>query len=88
MELRLSSITALDQIRAQPELTVPALTNALYDQQFMVRYYATMALGKLGPAAIQATPALTELLRDPDHSVRQGAAIALQQIQQGSTARK
>ena len=88
MELRLSSITALDQIRSQPELTVPALTNALYDQQFMVRYYAAMALGKLGPVAIQATPALTELLHDPDHSVRQGAALALQQIQQRRTGEK
>jgi len=83
LEVRLSSISALDQIRAETKLTVAALTNACRDQQGMVRYYAVAALGKLGAEARTAATDVARLLKDPDPNVRQAAAIALNSIEQG-----
>jgi HEAT repeat protein len=80
MDVRLGSITALDNIHSQPQLTVPALATALHDQQATVRYYAVLAVARFGPQATSAIPALEGLVKDPDRSVRQGAIDALARI--------
>jgi HEAT repeat protein len=81
MDVRLSCISSLQGIRQAPEITIPALTNALSDQQAQVRYCAVLALGRFGLEARPAAAALTNLLRDPDRTVKQGAADLLSRIQ-------
>jgi HEAT repeat protein len=56
---------------------VPALINALKDQDANVRWSAAAALGKIGPAAEDAVPALSDALKDQNGSVRSSAAAAL-----------
>lgn len=80
--VRLSCVSSLQAIHAAPELTIPALINALGDQQPQVRYYALIALGTFGREAKPAAPALTNLLHDPDLNVKQRAADLLSSIQE------
>ena len=61
-----------------PQATViPALLDALSDDDFNVRYSGAGALGKIGPAAKNAIPALIKTLNDDSLFVRAYAAIAL-----------
>jgi len=59
---------------------VPALIQALQDQDVSVRYYAAYALGKIGEEAVNAVPTLIQAFQDPHATVRQGAAEALEKI--------
>jgi hypothetical protein len=59
---------------------LPALRQALQDDDFQVRIQALRALGWLGPDALAAVPDLTELLRDPDALIRAHAERALWNI--------
>lgn len=57
---------------------VPALVEALKDNDSAVRSYAASTLGKIGPAARDAVPALKALSEnDPNPDVRGVAATAL-----------
>ena len=51
------------------------------DRAPAVRRLAVRALGRLGPAAKQATAALWTAVSDPDASVREAAAVALRQME-------
>lgn len=62
---------------AQPSESVPALTEALKDEDLGVRLAFTEALGRCGPAAV---PALIEALKDKDSTVRWIAAVSLGNI--------
>ena len=59
---------------------VPALIEALRDDDGGVRAGAAAALGEIGPAAAAAVPALTEALRDAKGEVRVRVAGALGEI--------
>jgi HEAT repeat protein len=62
---------------AEAEAAVPALIEALNDEDLYVRKYAISALQSMGLEAKAAIPAIVEKLRDPEESVRQSAAHKL-----------
>ncbi len=57
--------------------SVPALIQALKDEDARVRSGAAFALTNIGAEAIEAIPALIEALKDQDRDVRQSASTAL-----------
>jgi HEAT repeat protein len=59
---------------------VPALVEALKDENAQVRAGAASALGTIGPEAKVAVSSLTELVQDRDEIVRSEAAAALKKI--------
>ena len=59
---------------------VPALTQALDDEDWEVRETAALALNMIGPPAVKAVPALIQALADENDKVRTSAAWALQSI--------
>ncbi|MBW3597300.1 MAG: HEAT repeat domain-containing protein [Planctomycetes bacterium] len=73
---------AADQlVRVDPEIAVPALTEALSeDHALEVRWRAARALGRIGPAAADAAGSLIAVLDDPAPEVRAYAAFALGRI--------
>jgi HEAT repeat protein len=56
---------------------VPALTNALADEDAAVRAAAATALGAYGPAAESALPALRKATKDADEQVQREAGRAI-----------
>jgi HEAT repeat protein len=77
---RANGIHALGALRNHPEIVVPALTNALQDPYFVIRFNAIQALGNFGADARPALPVLTNMLSDPDALVRLTAANTLRQL--------
>jgi len=61
---------------------VPALVEALRDQDEHVRWMAAIALCQLGPEAREALPALIGALKDEDELVRAQSASALGQLRE------
>jgi HEAT repeat protein len=90
--VRCDILLALGHFRAEPQLVVPALANALRDSDASVRLFACTALWSMGipkaagvrdssaPSLKETVPALVHLLSDSDARVRAAAASALQQI--------
>jgi HEAT repeat protein len=68
---------ALSRIGA---VAVPALVQALKDEDSLVRAGAADALGRIGSRAASAVPALVEALRDERMIVRASAAMALKRM--------
>lgn len=64
--------------KAQP--AVPALTQALSDDDAEVRRYAAFALGSIGPGAKDAVPALVRGLEDREVGVQYACCYAVGQI--------
>jgi HEAT repeat protein len=62
-------------IREIGPLAIPVLIDALEDEDFRIRLYATEILGQIGGA--EGVTALTDALRDPEWRVRWRAADAL-----------
>jgi HEAT repeat protein len=73
-------LAAADALGRIGEPAVPALTEALFDGNAVVRLQAARALGYMGAQATAAVPALERALHDQDEAVRQQAALALGQI--------
>ena len=67
-------------MRSSAVAAVPALTQALRDEDVEVRVNVVIALARLGESAYDAIPMLTEVLRDESERVRQHAVYALKQI--------
>jgi uncharacterized protein (TIGR03067 family) len=65
---------------------VPALIDALSDQEALVRSAAAQALGKIGAGAKAAVPDVVRALKDGQPLVRAAAAEALGKIEQVSRA--
>jgi HEAT repeat protein len=65
---------------AEAERVVPALVEALGDDNGYVRHDAAAALGNFGPEAKTAVPALVAALADRERSVRTAAGAALRKI--------
>jgi HEAT repeat protein len=75
---RWMAVVALGEMGATARDAVPALMEALEDDDSAVRWDAAKALGKLGPAAARAVPALVAVLHEQsDAIVRQYAVAAL-----------
>jgi HEAT repeat protein len=78
---RLHAIQALEDRGAEASVVVPALAEALNDENAFVRRDAARALGKVGPEARPAVAALLAAARkDRERSVRKAVAEALKKI--------
>src|SRR5262245_12186557 len=79
--LRRQACRELADLPADAGRTVPALAEALRDENRYVRHDAAAALGKLGPAAAAyAVPGLVAALKDREKTVRTAAAAALKRV--------
>jgi HEAT repeat protein len=81
---RLHAIRALSDRPADAAVVVPALSEALKDNDPFIRRDAAQALAKLGPSARAAVPALQPLLRDRNQHVRKAVSEALKKIDAAS----
>ena len=79
-QTRRKAAFALRQIGADKK-TLPALTQALQDSEWLVRFYAVEALGSLGPQAAPAAAALQRLARDESPEIRQATFEALKRLE-------
>ena len=78
--VRSSAVRILGMIDSSGEQCVPALIQALADEDTNVRTCAAGAFGGMGPAAKPAIPALIGVLTDKDFEARRRAAIALGEL--------
>jgi HEAT repeat protein len=78
--LAVPAAIALGQMKLEPELVVPALTNGLLSRDARTRAKAAQALGEFGQKARGAVPALVKLLNDSDSTVRVCAMDALMRV--------
>jgi HEAT repeat protein len=77
---RRQAIRELASRIAEPDRIVPALTEALRDENGYVRHDAAWAIGNFGAEAQQALPALVVALKDEARNVRIAATSALKKI--------
>jgi HEAT repeat protein len=84
---RLHAVNELARRAGEAEVVVPALAEALKDEDSFVRRDAARALGELGPAAKPALPGLVLALRDQHAAVRKAATEALRKIDTEAAAR-
>jgi HEAT repeat protein len=77
---RVIAVRLLPQRRGDTARTVPALMEALKDNEGDIRWSAAIGLGTLGESAKEAIPALQVALRDRDRRVREAARVALSRI--------
>lgn len=74
------AFAALKDIGPEAKEAVPALVDALTDEESSIRIGACEVLSVMGPTAQQAVPALIDILNDEDPQVASSAAEALKQI--------
>ena len=79
VEVRMAALVALEQIGLEGQ-AVPALTEALKDQDPLIRRIAVRELGNLGPQARPALPDLAAMLSRVEAAERMGVAQALVRI--------
>ena len=80
--VRCDTLLALGRLNSQPDLVVPALTNAFSDPVPKVRMFACMALETVGERSKQVVPTLREAAtHDPDPNVRENAAMMLHELE-------
>lgn len=77
---RWSAVSELATLGAEAKAAVPALIDALADEDQFLREGAAQALGKIGAEAKAAIPALKNALRDPQLFVGPEAGLALWRI--------
>src|SRR3954470_10300000 len=75
---RRAAAAALGRLGPKAGPAVPALAEALSDEDLYVRRLAALALGDIGAGG--AVPALIEALGDEDEGARRRAAVALGEI--------
>ena len=76
-KVRMEIIRALERIGGQANKTVPALIEALGDQNWEIRWSAAGALTSFGKKSAMAVPELVGLLRDNEDYVRNAALSTL-----------
>ena len=76
-KVRMEIIRALERIGGQANKTVPALIEALGDQNWEIRWAAAGALTSFGKKSAMAVPELVGLLRDSEDYVRNAALSTL-----------
>jgi len=77
---RIVAVRLLGQREGEAAQVVPALIEALKDNEGDVRWSAAIGLGYFGDQAKEAIPALEEAQHDRDPRVREGASVALSRI--------
>ena len=77
---RMQAVHTLLERKGEAEQVVPALVEALQDENVYVRRDAARALGAFGTEAPSAVPALQAAQRDREASVRSAAAAGLERI--------
>jgi HEAT repeat protein len=77
---RLHAIKALERKKSDAATVIPALTQALNDEDPFVRRDAARALGKFGREARPALPALRRMMRDHNAGVCRAAEEAVKKI--------
>jgi HEAT repeat protein len=80
VQVRARAAFDLGILGADGRKAVPALSDALHDDDGLVRVNAALALYKIGPEAEAAVPALSDALGDDVPLVRLDAAMALFRI--------
>jgi hypothetical protein len=75
------AISALGDLKLEPQLVVPALTPCLLSSNLWTRSFAAEALGRFGGEAHGAVPALVRALGDSDARVQYYASNALWKIE-------
>jgi len=78
--VRERAVDALGNLRLEPEIVVPALTNLLHDTSLAARCLALGSLGRFQEAARSAVPVIRTLLQDAEPDVRISATNALAEI--------
>ncbi|MCR4314796.1 MAG: HEAT repeat domain-containing protein [Planctomycetes bacterium] len=79
-EARIIVAERLPSISIDPDLVLPALLLALYDENSVVRHNAARSIGALGPIASGAEMDLASLFGDEDDDVRIAAIWAVARI--------
>src|SRR5439155_15009864 len=77
-DIRQQALTGLQNVRGDPETTVPALAKLLKGDNKGVRQGVLQVLLQYGAKAI---PHLIDAIQDPDQNIRQQATWALQNVQ-------
>jgi HEAT repeat protein len=77
---RLKAVRTLPERKEEAAQVVPALIEALKDEESEIRRGAALGLGTFGADANSAIPALEAAQGDRDPGVRKAAAIALSYI--------
>jgi HEAT repeat protein len=77
---RIKAVRLLPQRKGDAAKVVPALTDALKDEDGDVRWSAAIGLGYFGEKAKGAVPALQAAQGDRDARVREAAGVALSRI--------
>ena len=76
-DVRMQIIRALERIGGQANKTVPALIEALGDNDWQIRWAAAGALTSFGKKSAMAVPELINLLRDKNEYVKNAAISTL-----------
>jgi HEAT repeat protein len=76
-DVRMEIIRALERIGGQANKTVPALIDALGDNDWQIRWAAAGALTSFGKKSAMAVPELISLLRDKNEYVKNAAISTL-----------
>ncbi|MCI0744468.1 MAG: HEAT repeat domain-containing protein [Verrucomicrobia subdivision 3 bacterium] len=79
-QVRARSASALGAFATEPDLCVPALTLLLDDDDDLVRFSASQALGRFGKAASAALPKLIAGARSPSGPERVACVTAIGQL--------
>jgi HEAT repeat protein len=84
---RRQAIRELGERTGEAARVVPALAEALRDENEYVRHDSATALSKFGSDAATAVPALTAALKDRNPNVRRAAEATLKKVAPGTTAK-
>jgi HEAT repeat protein len=74
------AVFLLGNLKAAPQISVPALLSRLNSTNNMVRHFSADALGEFGPEAVSAIPALTNALMHADADLQDSFVDALHKI--------
>jgi HEAT repeat protein len=76
-QIQLTAVVALGNLKACPQVSVPALISTLKSADPTIRNFSAMCLANFGSRASNAIPALTNALTDSDIGTRDMATQAL-----------
>jgi HEAT repeat protein len=79
-DVKLESMWGIRQLRLEPSLCIPALTNQLHHADTTVRRVAIETIASFGWEARPVLQSLLDALKDSDSAVRAEATSALKQI--------
>lgn len=85
-QIRERAAAALGAFAAQPDVSLPALKNALHDPHHGVQLNAAISIGRFGPKAANASPALLALAKEGSPELQAAIARGLWVISQDPRA--